>query len=455
MIKKTAHRILIRLLSAMTLVVLGCSSSDNTDYSGETGLTDVCMVGQEKDLPFQNLLFTKIRTISPGSRDAPILIESSSLPLIDRDLAAYVELAYRRGIPVGILDADTEAVEALVLLTGCKTTVKLNVGDGEKYPRPAVALARKRGVDHIFEVMTESGGDLLTAEVSGLLDWLGSYMQSAETQMLAGANTTSELTDADITDLVDRPTRSWTFTDNGFYNQITVEYFSLFSCQNTYWVLGLSVTLETNMAAIKDNNVAWTIFSPSNYPIFSSDGRGSELDGVKIMDPLPQSATGTTSYTSGNMYSVSGTVGFSEGGGLSIGVSAGVTYVNTKTVNLPETIISNMTNIQDYTPRWYYEPSEQNNFTKGDEYTFSSSWIWTIPFNAFNRTDLCWQDPDEGTFCSVDFTVGGGSNTSGTCDTYDFSCYTSHTNVISAQIVNPWPLANCLPVSTAKPSAME
>jgi hypothetical protein len=137
------------------------------------------------------------------------------------------------------------------------------------------------------------------------------------------------------------------------------------------------------------------------------------LDQHDIIQPQPQTSTGSTSYTTSQTYNIGGSLGFNGLGGTG-SITWGMSYTNSHTTSIPDIAVGNQSgtslipNITPNNARWTYQagnlprtngasisPSSPPLITVSTA-TFYNSWIWRVKNPQDAYTVLCRSLPSYG-----------------------------------------------------------
>lgn len=372
------------VMICLALMTAGCPE-------GGSDKPEATLLGTWPETPFSQELARRYDLAALGVAGVPVFMDADVAPTLDQDTRDGLVQAFENGQPIVMLDAFQPDLDMLLELLGCDPNFTIVVGDDDDGGRPAIALCKTLSGTHSFEAQTEGSGDVLVFEVNGLVNWLDAKIEDA----IVNAEKASARDD--ITDLVDKPSHTWTYTDDhtsdhqgSSYNQVTAQYVLLYSCTNQYWVAGVWMTLETQVVtkprsiihAILDRTYGYAMYADNSQSDNGFDLPASATT-LQLNDINPGTDIGTTSYSSGLDFSIGGEVDTSGAGSF----SSGVTFSNSVSHDIPTIYIYEAAQLLQAWPLWFFYPSTSY-FQAGGVMSYNTSWAWTIPDNDDNSDFL-------------------------------------------------------------------
>jgi hypothetical protein len=101
---------------------------------------------------------------------------------------------------------------------------------------------------------------------------------------------------------------------------------------------------------------------------------------AQILQPSPQSNSGTTTITTGTNYTIGGSIGWTQDKGFNASISGGVTITNSSSTTVPPIMILATPELQSGTTNWLYTATNGGM----QSVTLYDSWIWVVPFKAYS-----------------------------------------------------------------------
>lgn len=316
------------MLLAISLLVIqtGCKKDDDNDPTGQ----GYAVIGDLPDSPFFNALNSKI-SIVPLSSDVPILINSSAVAGLTADQKNYIQMAYKNGMPVAMMDANQEAANKLVELTEHVSPITYSSDLPEKLAIIGVAQVQNIIKKFLLPEEKESTSviDIFTQKY---MDWVEGTLTESKNHLFKESNS-FQLSD---TALVSQTVH--TVNVNGFVLQVTGDVVAIYGAEYNSWYV--FPAFHFNCTRTPTTEGYYLQFEDNPYSITFKNGNGP--DSCQVVDIQPTGTPIGGSVTQGSTH------GFSVGASVNdIGiVTASFTYScsfsNSRTYDInPVQIIDN------------------------------------------------------------------------------------------------------------------
>jgi hypothetical protein len=321
------------------------------------------------------------RALSTQAQGVVAASEDLSQPLV----AAFVRDAYDRGLTVGVLDAGPVEAEALRQAVGREAAASL---DG---PVQLLAIREDRSTNrilhrtHQLEVRAGAGGSSDPDAGSTSADRReGDYLERVfQNEAVAGWSDhdggVGDDPDNELTELASSIVVTSLKSDSyGDTVSMTNEIWSMRSFDQSKDFYFVSQTVN-NQSVFSIDNIAIGAAESS-----ASNSMTDPAGNPTIVQMSPNSVGAQTSYTTSTSYGLTTNAGF-MGANDVFGVTPSMSVTDSKTIMVPETEVTNDSDLTAGAPKWSYLTCAVNSgcLAAASTSSYTQQWIWDVDLDLY------------------------------------------------------------------------